>query len=40
MRDDLFSMYIESKREYDKFILTRYRLDKKIGTPYTPRKYQ
>ena len=39
-KDDLISMYIESKREYDKFVTTRYRLDKKIGTPYTPRKYQ
>jgi hypothetical protein len=39
-KDDLISMYIESKREYDKFVTTRYRLDTKIGTPYTPSKYQ
>ena len=39
-KDDLITMYIESKREYDKFVTSRYRLDTKIGTPYTPSKYQ
>ena len=33
-------MHVVSKPEYDNFITTRYRLDKEIGTPYTPGKYQ
>ena len=33
-------MHVVSKPEYDNFITTRYILDKKIVTPYTPSKYQ
>ena len=40
MKDDLITMHVVSKPEYDNFITTRYRLDKEIGTPYTPGKYQ
>ena len=39
-KDDLITMYIESKLEYDKFIKARGLDNKKIGTPYTPSKYQ